>query len=77
MDIYEGIEKRRTVRIFKKGATEEQLRRILLAGSKHFRGKPSVMGVHVVDDPKIIEQMGEIKYQLNGVPPGPGETQGR
>ena len=34
MDIYEAIEKRRTIRIFKKEATGEKLRKIILAGSK-------------------------------------------
>jgi nitroreductase len=29
MDLYEAIEKRRTIRVFKSGATEEQLRRAL------------------------------------------------
>ena len=34
MDIYEAIEKRRTVRIFKKGAAEEQLRKIVVGGTR-------------------------------------------
>ena len=77
MDVYEAIEKRRTIRIFKKGATEEQLRKIILAGSK----APSGGGRQpwefiVIDDPKIIDQIAELKYQLNKkFAPGAGETQ--
>jgi len=77
MDVYEAIEKRRTIRIFKKGATEEQLRRILLAGSKApSAGNRQSWEFIVIDDPKIIEKIGEIKYQLNRkFTPGPGETE--
>jgi nitroreductase len=77
MDVYETIEKRRTVRIFKKGATEEQLRRIILAGSRApSAGNRQSWEFIVVDDAKAIDQLGEIKYQLNRkFSPGPGETQ--
>jgi nitroreductase len=34
MEVYEAIEKRRAIRVFKKSATEEYLRKIILAGSK-------------------------------------------
>jgi len=77
MDVYEAIEKRRTIRIFKKGATEEQLRKIILAGSK----APSGGGRQpwefiMIDDKKIIDQLAETKYQLNKTfAPGAGETQ--
>ena len=77
MDIYEAIEKRRTVRIFKKGATEEQLKKILLAGSKApSAGNRQSWEFIAIDDPKTIDQLGEIKYQLNRkFSPGAGETQ--
>ena len=77
MEVYEAIEKRRTVRIFKKGATEEQLRRIVLTGSKApSGGNRQSWEFIMIDDPKIIDQLGEIKYQLNRkFSPGPGETQ--
>jgi nitroreductase len=77
MDVYEAIEKRRTVRIFKKGATEEQLRKIIVAGSKApSAGNRQSWEFIMIDDPKIIDQLGEIKYQLNRkFSPGPGETQ--
>ena len=77
MDIYEAIEKRRTVRVFKKGATEEQLRRIIVAGSRApSAGNRQSWEFVVVDDPKIIAQLGEIKYRLNRkFTPDEGETQ--
>lgn len=77
MDIFEAIEERRTVRVFKKGASEEQLRKVLLAGSKApSAGNRQSWEFIVIDDPKIIGQIGEIKHQLNRTfSPGPGETQ--
>ena len=77
MDIYEAIEKRRTIRIFKKGATDEQLRKIILAGSKAPSGGGSQPWEFViVDDQKIIDQLAELKYQMNRkFAPGAGETQ--
>ena len=77
MDIYEAIEKRRTIRIFKKGATEEQLRKIILAGSKApSAGNRQSWEFIMIDDLEIIDQLGEIKYQLNKkFSPGLGETQ--
>jgi nitroreductase len=77
MDIYGAMEKRRTIRIFKKRATEEQLRKIILAGSKApSAGNRQSWEFIMIDDLKIIDQLGEIKYQLNRkFSPGPGETQ--
>jgi nitroreductase len=66
MDFYEVIEKRRTIRVFRKGATEEQLRRIILAGSKAPSGGNSQPWEFIaIDDPAIIEQLGELKYQIS------------
>jgi nitroreductase len=64
MDVYEAIEKRRSVRVFKQGVSEEQLRKIILAGTK----APSGSNVQpwefiVIDDSRIIEQIAEHKYQ--------------
>ena len=66
MELYEAIEKRRTIRIFKKGANEEQLRKIILAGSK----APSAVNRQpwefiIVEDQKSIDQLAELKYQQN------------
>ena len=66
MDVYEAIEKRRTIRIYKEGASEEQLKRITLAGTK----APSAANCQpwefiIVEDQKIIDQLAELKYQQN------------
>ena len=77
MDIYEAIEKRRTVRFFKHAAAEEQVRRIILAGSKAPSGGNSQPWEFIlIDDSAIINQLGELKYQLSKqFKPGPGQTQ--
>lgn len=64
MEVYEAIEKRRTMRAFKEGASEPQLRKLLLAGVK----APSGSNVQpwefiIIDDPEIIRQIAEYKYQ--------------
>lgn len=64
MDLYEAIEKRRTIRVFKRQASEEQLMKIILAGTK----APSAVNSQpwefiIVEDRKIIDQLSEIKYQ--------------
>ena len=66
MDLYEAIEKRRSIRVYKKGATEDQLRKIILAGTK----APSAVNRQpwefiIVEDQKIIDQLADLKYQLN------------
>jgi len=77
MDLYEAIDKRRSIRVYRKKATEEQLQRLLVAGAKApSAGNGQPWEFILVDDPKIIDQLGEIKYQLNRqFPPRPGETQ--
>jgi 5,6-dimethylbenzimidazole synthase len=66
MDIYEAIEKRRTVRSFKEGATEEQLLRIMGAGSKAPSGGNSQPWEFIIiDDPGIIDQLAEGKYRIS------------
>ena len=60
MDVYEAIEKRRTIRIYKKRATEEQVRRLLLAGSKApSGGNRQPWEFIIIDDQKIIDQLGK------------------
>ncbi|MBW1775104.1 MAG: nitroreductase family protein [Deltaproteobacteria bacterium] len=66
MDFYEVIEKRRSIRVCKQGATEEQLRKIILAGTK----APSAVNRQpwefiIVEDQGMIDQLAELKYQLN------------
>ncbi len=65
MDIYEAIEKRRTIRVFKGPATEEQLKKVILAGTK----APSAVNKQpwefvLVEDPQLIDQIAHIKYEL-------------
>ncbi len=76
MDIYEAIEKRRTIRVYKKGATQKQLQKIIRAGTKApSGGNRQTWEFIVIDDPKIIDQLGEIKYRLNRTfTPDAGET---
>ena len=64
MEVYEAIKTRRTIRTFKKKATEEQVRKLLLAGVQ----APSGSNVQpwefiIIDDPNTIEQISEHKYQ--------------
>jgi nitroreductase len=77
MDLYEAIEKRRTIRVFKGKASEEQLRRIILAGTKApSAGNRQPWEFIIVDDQKLIDQLADLKYQLNRTfTPGSGETQ--
>lgn len=71
MELYEAIEKRRTIRVFKGGASEEQLKKIILAGTK----APSAVNSQpwefiIVGDKKTFNQLSEIKYKQNlGNPP--------
>jgi len=65
MDVWEAMEKRRTVRAFKGGVPEELLRRIILAGSWAPSGKNSQPWEFIiVNDREIIDQIAEQKYQL-------------
>jgi nitroreductase len=76
MDFYEVIEKRRSIRLLKAPATEEQLKRIILAGTK----APSGINLQnwefiVVNDPRIIDQIINIKWKLQLTNPA-GKDQG-
>ena len=66
MDLYEAIEKRRTIRKFKAPAKEEQLKRIIVAGTKAPSGaNKQTWEFIVVKDPALIEKISERKYVLN------------
>ena len=77
MDFYEVIEKRRTIRVFTQGVSEELLRKIIVAGTKaSSAGNRQPWEFIIVDDPKIIDQIAERKYQQNRtISPKPGTTQ--
>ena len=66
MELYEAIQKRRSIRKFISPPTEEQLQRVLRAGGL----APSAFNrqgwdVVIVDDPALIEKIADIKYRLN------------
>jgi nitroreductase len=66
MDVYEAIEKRRTIRGFARKTTEELVRKLILAGSRSISADNSQPWEFVViDDPGLIEQIAEQKYRLN------------
>jgi 5,6-dimethylbenzimidazole synthase len=65
MDLYEVIEKRRTIRIYQEPATDEQLRKILLAGSKAPSGRNSQPWEFIiVEDQAIIAQLADLKQKV-------------
>jgi nitroreductase len=66
VELYDAIEKRRSIRKFKSPPTEEQLQRVLRAGGL----APSAFNRQgwdavIVDDPALIEKIADIKYRLN------------
>lgn len=66
MDVYEAIAKRRTIRIFTEPATEEALKRIIMAGAMaaspmNFQAWEFV----IVDDLELIEEIARHKYLQN------------
>jgi nitroreductase len=66
MELYQAIERRRTIRKFQGSATEDQLKRIFAAGTQ----APSGMNKQnwefvVVDDPGIVDKISQIKYVHN------------
>ena len=66
MELYEAIEKRRTIRKFKAPATQEQIMRIIAAGTKAPSGTNQQRWEFIiVDDPALIEKISERKYVLN------------
>lgn len=66
MDVWEAIEKRRSVRVFKREVPEELLRKIILAGTKApSAGNSQPWEFIIVNDPQIIGQIAEQKYQMN------------
>jgi len=73
VNIYEAIEKRRTIRVFKGPATEDQLKRIIIAGTKAPSGMNSQPWEFViVQDQALVDKLADLKYNLtlNMAPPG-------
>lgn len=66
MDLYEAMRKRRTIRKFKGPATEEQLNRIIAAGTQApSAGNRQSWEFIIIDDPGLIQKVSTIKYKLN------------
>jgi nitroreductase len=66
MDLWEAIEKRRTIRKFAAPPTEEQLERLLDAGAQApSAGNRQAWFVIIVKDSETRERLGEIKKNLN------------
>lgn len=77
MELYDALAKRRTIRIFKAGVTEAQLRHLVALGTQapSTRNKQSWEFI-VVTEPQRVAQIAELKYQYNRkFAPGPGESQ--
>jgi nitroreductase len=79
MELYEAIEKRRTIRSFKKKASEEQVKKLILAGTKApSAGNSQPWEFIHIEDQKLIDEIAEQKYQLSltmAPPPGGGQAQ--
>lgn len=73
MELYEAIKKRRTIRVFTKPASEEAVRKIIVAGTRAISaGNCQPWEFVIVDDPQLVDQIAELKYQMNlGFSPEP------
>ena len=66
MELYQAIEQRRTIRKFQGAATEDQLKRILAAGTQAPSGMNKQNWEFVaVDDPAIMDKISQVKYVYN------------
>ena len=66
MELYEAIDKRRTVRTFSAPASEETLRKIIVAGSKAASaGGRQPWEFIIVDDVRLVSQIADLKYRQN------------
>jgi len=77
MEMHEVITKRRTIRIFRKKASELQLKKIILAGTQApSAGNSQPWEFIIIDDQNTIDKIAEQKYQLSlTMPPRAGEGQ--
>lgn len=66
MELFEAIEKRRTIRGFTAATTEDAVRKIIMAGTRAMSADNSQPWEFIIiDDPKLVEQIAEHKHQLN------------
>jgi nitroreductase len=65
VELYEAIEKRRTIRAFNAPATEEQLKKIVLAGTKAPNGRNTQPWEFIhVEDADLAGEIAQIKYDI-------------
>lgn len=66
MELYEVIERRRTIRKFIKPAPEKTVCKIIMAGTRAISAvNQQPWEFILVDDPELIEQISSHKYQVN------------
>jgi nitroreductase len=75
MDVWQAIDKRRTIRAFKKPVPEKLLMKLILAGaSAPSPGNSQPWEFVVVNDPDIIVKIAEVKYQSRKAAKDPEEA---
>jgi len=63
MELYEAIEKRRTIRVFRKGASEDQLKKIMLAAPRPLLREQPALGIHSREGSGTIEKLSQVKCE--------------
>ncbi len=76
MEVYEAIRKRRTIRVFKEPATEDQIKKLLQAAVQApSSGNRQSWEFILMDDPETIDKLARLKYNMNkDFPPAEGQT---
>jgi len=68
MELYEAMDKRRTIRGFMKAPGDEALRKIIMAGTKCMNaGNRQPWEFIIIDDPELVDKVSEEKFKLNAV----------
>ncbi len=68
MELYEAMEKRRTIRVFEQAPDDEVVRKIIMAGTKAMNaGNRQPWEFIIIDDPELIDLVSEEKFKLNAV----------
>jgi len=75
MDVWKAIEKRRTIRAFKKGVPDKLLKKLILAGARApSPGNSQPWEFIIVNDPAILDKIAEVKYQSRKAAKDPEEA---
>jgi len=68
MELYEAMDKRRTIRGFVKAPSDEILRKIIMAGTKCMNaGNRQPWEFIIIDDPALVDFISEEKFKLNAI----------